>query len=196
MANRSTEKKIKKCLGCWRNPDCNELVNRKAKRCPRCAQGNRYENADRPPVVVDERHAEEVGRHCWVWARDRAYGKIGGKTVYLHQFVFQLEYGYLPELIDHIDRNPLNNRIENLRPANKSLNARNNGRVGMAARKTLGGRFVATIKRHGKERYLGSYETPEEASAVYQNAKEILIEFEAIESLRLVPVSPPLQGKR
>lgn len=49
-------------------------------------------------------------------------------TAYLaHRIVYELHYGCIPEDydIDHIDRNPLNNRIENLRAVPHSVNMRN-----------------------------------------------------------------------
>jgi hypothetical protein len=51
--------------------------------------------------------------------------KFNKETYYVHQIVFLMHHGYIPEVVDHIDRNTSNNRIENLRPANKSLNAFN-----------------------------------------------------------------------
>lgn len=48
------------------------------------------------------------------------------KKLYLsHRIIFLFNYGYLPNFIDHIDGNPLNNKIENLRQATKKENAYN-----------------------------------------------------------------------
>ena len=60
-------------------------------------------------------------------ANPDGYVNIGYKNRYVagHRIVFLLNYGYLPEVIDHIDGNPSNNKIENLRSSNKSTNAMN-----------------------------------------------------------------------
>lgn len=45
----------------------------------------------------------------------------------VHRVIFMMHHGWLPDLIDHINRDGLDNRIENLRPACKSLNSQNRG---------------------------------------------------------------------
>jgi hypothetical protein len=44
------------------------------------------------------------------------------KNYLAHRIIFLLNHGYLPEFIDHIDGNKLNNKIENLREASKAEN--------------------------------------------------------------------------
>jgi len=48
--------------------------------------------------------------------------KINGVNYYAHRIVFALHNGYMPECVDHIDGNRSNNKIENLREANVTLN--------------------------------------------------------------------------
>ena len=48
------------------------------------------------------------------------------KHYLVHQLVYLYHYGYIPEnFIDHIDKDPTNNRIENLREVTHQCNLRN-----------------------------------------------------------------------
>lgn len=50
-----------------------------------------------------------------------------GKVHKVHRLIFLLEYGYLPPEVDHINGDRQDNRLENLRPANRSENQCNRG---------------------------------------------------------------------
>lgn len=47
---------------------------------------------------------------------------IKGKYYKNHRLIFLMHHGYLPEVIDHIDGDKTNNRIENLREASRAEN--------------------------------------------------------------------------
>jgi len=55
---------------------------------------------------------------------------IGGKSYLCHRIIWEIFNGEIEAglTIDHIDQNPLNNRIENLRCVPNQINARNKGR--------------------------------------------------------------------
>lgn len=51
--------------------------------------------------------------------------KFFDKIYVYHRLIFLWHHGFLPPILDHKDRNKLNNRIGNLRPATNSQNACN-----------------------------------------------------------------------
>jgi len=51
--------------------------------------------------------------------------QIEGKIFLAHRLIFLMHNGYLPKILDHINRNKQDNRIENLRGASKKLNSIN-----------------------------------------------------------------------
>jgi hypothetical protein len=76
--------------------------------------------------------------------------------------------------IDHIDRNKLNNSLDNLRWCNRTINLRNRGILGFSSNKykniTWSKRdnvFRVGITINNKQKYLGSYKTEEEAVISY-----------------------------
>jgi len=76
---------------------------------------------------------------------------------------------------DHRDLDRDNNRLKNLREATDSQNGANTGllptnRSGFKGVSYARGRWKAQIRKNGVRHYLGLYDTPEEASAVYISA--------------------------
>jgi hypothetical protein len=84
----------------------------------------------------------------------------------------------LPE-VDHIDRNPLNNRADNLRWASRSLNCLNRRTWGNCCYRGVTWnkrkqQYMAQIFHHDRLTHLGAYDTPEEAASVFDfHAREL-----------------------
>jgi hypothetical protein len=107
-----------------------------------------------------------------------------GKKYGIHQLVYLYHYGFIPEGIDHSDGNTLNNKIENLRSANKSQNAANqkiiketkSGLKGVRIKKD--GRICAVIGFQAKRYFLGDFKSSEEAHKAYlKKASELFGEY-------------------
>lgn len=94
---------------------------------------------------------------------------VCGKHYFAHRLAWLYVYGVWPEQqIDHINRDPADNRIANLRDVRQTVNMHNIPRVGAQRSR---GRWRARIKIDGKQRNLGTFETIDEASAAYMAAK-------------------------
>lgn len=89
-----------------------------------------------------------------------------------HRVVFYLYYGYMPDIVDHIDGDVTNNCPTNLRAASVQVNNHNLVCSGFTQNK-ITGRYQAKIMVCGKRKYLGYYDTPAEARAAYLAAKAI-----------------------
>lgn len=51
--------------------------------------------------------------------------RLNGKKLLNHRIIFLMHKGFLPKILDHINYNKLDNKIENLRPATRSQNGFN-----------------------------------------------------------------------
>lgn len=106
------------------------------------------------------------------------YLKIGldGKQYFAHRLAWAILYGNWPkDSIDHINNIKHDNRLENLRAATTSENganrfAQNNNKSGFKGVSAKGKGYVANIRLHGKQVYLGYSTTKEEASKLYKDA--------------------------
>ena len=111
----------------------------------------------------------------------RAIG-IDSKIHQAHRLVWLYCYGYMPEYgIDHIDRNPLNNRIENLREVSNQCNQRNTGNWNTNKSGVKGvcwvmreNKWHAQIVVMGKQKNLGYYKDFNEAVLARLAAEQCL----------------------
>lgn len=113
---------------------------------------------------------------------------IGYKHYRVHRIAWAMMTGKWPENeIDHINRNPSDNRWENLREATHSQNMKNltipktnkSGHKGVSWH-AIGKKWQAHIKANGVNHYLGLFNTAEEAAKAYIEAsKKLHGEFSA-----------------
>ena len=87
-----------------------------------------------------------------------------------HRIVWFLNYGDVPCVLDHINGEKADNRVENLRPANAGLNARNKSPYGASKFKGVykSGNNWMVQATHSRHRcYLGSFSEELEAAKAY-----------------------------
>lgn len=102
--------------------------------------------------------------------------RLNGKLYGTHRLIFLMMHGCLPKMIDHIDGNPSNNRIENLRGATHAENMRNSrtprnntsGYKGVTLDKTSG-KWIAQCVVDKQKFHLGLYEDIHDAAEAVKN---------------------------
>jgi len=120
----------------------------------------------------NSRYAGEPALSC-VTPFGHLTGRINDRLFYAHRVVWAMHIGCWPEHeIDHINGNPGDNRIENLRDVPHLLNLRNQAR---RKNNTSGFTGVAYFKRdctwsasitvNGRSIHIGYFRTPEQAQA-------------------------------
>lgn len=137
----------------------------------------------------------EDGRLCWKsttafrkagsvagWkATSRPYRRVraGRRHMLEHRAIFLLHFGWLPEVVDHINGDSGDNRIGNLRASSYKNNPKNrktqeNNTSGQAGVHFCNRdkRWVAIIRYNCKQIYLGSYKTKEEAVKARQEGEK------------------------
>lgn len=109
----------------------------------------------------------------------RIEGKRRRKTILMHREIAGIIGLDLTNLIDHRDRNSLNNQRQNLRAATSKQNGENislksNNKSGCRGVYKSGKRWVAQIKHNYKQIYLGTFTEKREAIKARLEAEKIL----------------------
>ena len=141
-------------------------------------------------LMVNEDDPEDIKLYSIRWNRWRKSSihtypnnykhiVIGKKKIYLHRLNYyahnqdwDLFDNSKSNQIDHIDRNPPNNHISNLRVVTNQQNNFNVKCKGYSWCKNMK-RWRTRIKIDGKENFLGYFDTEEEARNKYLEAKKI-----------------------
>lgn len=136
-------------------------------------------------AVVDDDDFERINSYKWSVSNNgyaiRNTSRLIGKGVILmHRDIVNPPKGML---VDHIDRDKLNNTRSNLRICNKSQNGMNrnkqsdntSGYKGVFKHKSG---WLSKIKKDGVQIYIGLYKTAEQAAKAYdEEAKKQFGEF-------------------
>jgi hypothetical protein len=139
------------------NPSVGKLINRRNRR--------------------QSRAGDEAGG---VNSKGARRVKFGNEEYLTHRLVWMYVHGAWPsKFIDHVNGDPGDNRLSNLREATSSENSQN--RHGISTQNTSGYRGVTQHKQSGKwqavigvarcSHYLGLFERPELAHQAYLSAK-------------------------
>lgn len=153
----------------------NDITQKELKQYVYYKDGNLYWNDNYAPRA---RKDTRLGALCTRYAR----AKISGKNYAVHRLVWLYHHGAFPKAgLDHINRDPLDNRIENLRECDQSENSQNrrlakdntSGHIGVSKHK-MTGKWQANICIRQKQYYLGLFESFELAVNAYNEAKATL----------------------
>ena len=127
-------------------------------------------------ILINKKTKKEAG----TLHDQRGYKKVMINTIryFTHKIVFFYHYGYMPNTIDHIDRNPSNNKIENLREVTRSQNQINRN---LFKNNKSGYRNVIWNKKdckwrvhlriNNKQMYFGSYYDIDYAKFIAKNMR-------------------------
>lgn len=106
--------------------------------------------------------------------------EIDGRGYYAHRLAWLFHYGEWPSVqVDHINGDPADNRIANLRLATNAENGRNrrihrNNTSGVKGVGRSGDKWIARIKFNYQHIHIGTFSTLEEAAQAYAHTAERL----------------------
>jgi hypothetical protein len=129
----------------------------------------------RRPDAPAQWNTRNAGRRAGCVVNGRRRIAIGGKIFMDYRIIWKMLHGEEPEVVDHIDGNPRNNRLSNLRAATRRQNSQNARGFGSSGFKGVSyirarKRWVAQICVNGRSICLGSFRCPLDAHAAYVRA--------------------------
>lgn len=142
-----------------------------------------YHSADKQCRTWNTRYA---GREAFCLSQaGYMKGAVWGRCYTAHRVIWAMVTGEWPDVIDHINGNPADNRFENLRSVRQVDNCGNQRRYSTNKSGVTGvlwdkqhGRWNAQLRRNGVKVFLGRFDTIEEAAAA-RRAGEVGLGFHA-----------------
>lgn len=134
-------------------------------------------------AIVSPGDYEKIVCEDWQLAENRS-GNLyaarieGTKVIYMHRVIMGAAKG---QIVDHKNRQTLDNRRENLRFATKGQNNRNRPKCAKGASSKYKGvskrkdekRWRASITHEGRHIHLGNFENEEDAARAYDEAAKV-----------------------
>ena len=129
---------------------------------------------------VSKSRRVKIGQEAGYTRKDngRRVVNVDNKLRYAHRLIFLMHHGWLPGEVDHIDGDPANNQVENLRAATRSenqwnskLRSDNTSGVKGVCWYPITQKWTAQIRFNGKRKRLGYYSTISEAAAAIRQAQ-------------------------
>ncbi len=138
-------------------------------------------------AIVDAKNHFRLAMNKWYYTNDGyAVRNENGKTIRMHRVILERKLGHSNfENTDHINRDRLDNRKDNLRPATVTQNQHNRGKPENNTSGFKGvfwhkrdRKWIASIRVDGELLYLGYFDSKEAAAGAYNAAaKEYFGEF-------------------
>nr|DAG29032.1 MAG TPA: homing endonuclease [Caudoviricetes sp.] len=132
---------------------------------------------------IDKEDEPRVHKYVW-YLNSQGYPEVRdhGKVIRLHRYIMNMDEPFTYDrVVDHIDRNPLNNRKSNLRIVSQAVNTRNRAMSGNNTSGVPGvfwssemGAWRAYRVIDGVRHNIGNFETIEDAEAAVQNFEQCM----------------------
>ena len=104
---------------------------------------------------------------------------VDGKVKFLHRMIYVYHFGNEPKIIDHIDGDRFNNKIENLREATQEQNCLNRKHMSHSSSpyknvifNKIANKWNVVLTVNKKRKYFGSYDDIELADLVATEARD------------------------
>lgn len=134
-------------------------------------------------VLIDAQDYEALSAHTWYvnsWGYAVRFERVNGKKVCIrmHRELMGLSM-HDGKIVDHVNRNRIDNRRANLRICTVSQNGVNSGprshnRLGVKGVQKHRNRFQTKITINGRRKFLGTFATAEEASEFFELASALV----------------------
>ena len=117
--------------------------------------------------LVDNMYYKELKKYSWCKSNKYFSGRVDGKTIYLHRYILSVlcKKDIKNKVIDHLDNNPSNNQVNNLKICTFSENNHNLSKAINKSSKFMGVSYSEKTKTYRSQKNTGN----ETLNAYYQN---------------------------